>query len=326
MVDPRQRTWPDTEAVPELVAASFFTLSGAGFGEPPRNSFTRRCEAAAAAGFGGVGLHADDLPRTIASGVSVGDMQSVLRINGLELVEIEFLGGWAFGVPENGPLAPTLAGIEAVADAFGGRHVSAGEFNGDVALDTDGALTAAASALRANADRLADRGLLVAVEAFPWSAISNVGVAAELVRRSGAGNAGLMIDVWHFYNGGATLEALDDLPGVGIAAVQLNDGPRVFDDFLRHARAERKLPGRGELDVVGLVRAVQRTGYTGPYCVEVNTPEFPALPVDEAARLAAGTATDGLTAALATAAPRPTQAQPPARAPADRDSMPAPRS
>ena len=114
MVDPRQRTWPDTEAVPELVA-SFFTLSGAGFGEPPRNTFNRRCEAAAAAGFSGVGLHADDLPRTIASGMGVGDMQAVLRINGLQLVEIEFLGGWALGVPENGPLAPTLAGIEAVA-------------------------------------------------------------------------------------------------------------------------------------------------------------------------------------------------------------------
>ena len=32
--------------LPELVA-SFFTLSGAGFGEPPRNGFIERCEAAA---------------------------------------------------------------------------------------------------------------------------------------------------------------------------------------------------------------------------------------------------------------------------------------
>ena len=47
----------------ELVA-SFFTLSGGGFGEPPRNTFIERCEAAAAAGFTGIGLHADDLPRT----------------------------------------------------------------------------------------------------------------------------------------------------------------------------------------------------------------------------------------------------------------------
>ena len=258
-------------STPDLVA-SFFTLSGGGFADPPRNTFIERCEAAAAAGFSGIGLHADDLPRTVAAGVDVGEMQAVLRINGLEVVEIEFLAGWALG--DSGSLAPTLAAVEAVAEAFGGRHVSAGEFRGDAGLDSADALDAAAASLRANADRLARRGLLVAVEAFPWSALTNVGIATEVIRRAGAPNAGLMIDVWHFFNGGATLDQLIDLPGAGIAAVQLNDGPLVHDDFLPHARAQRKLPGEGELDVVGLVRAVQRTGYTGPYCVEANTPEF----------------------------------------------------
>lgn len=64
----------------------------------------------------------------------------------------------------------------------------------------------------------------------------------------------------------------------GTAAVQLNDGPLVDADFLKHARAQRKLPGEGELDIVGLIRAVQATGYSGPYCVEVNTPEYAHFP------------------------------------------------
>ena len=214
----------------------------------------------------------------------------MLRINGLQVVEIEFLGGWAFPSGRR-PIAPTLAGIEAVADAFGGRSVSAGEFRGDVALDTDGRLTTAAAALRANADRLAAHGLLVALESFPWSAITNTGIAIDLLRRADAPNAGLLIDVWHFFNGGGRLDQLTDLPAAGIAAVQLNDGPLVHEDFLQHARAQRQLPGDGELDVVGLIRAVRRTGYTGPYCVEANTPEFRNLPVGEAARRAADTAT-----------------------------------
>ena len=282
--------------LPDLVA-SFFTLSGAGFGEQPRNSFVQRCEAAAAAGFSGIGLHADDLPRTVASGVDAGEMQAVLRINGLQLVEIEFLGGWALPPAENASTASSVRGIEAVAESLGGRHVSAGEFRGDAQLDSDAALDAAAASLRVNADRLARRGLLVAVEAFPWSAISTVDCAADLVRRSGAPNAGVMVDVWHFYNSGAGLDALTDLPGAGVAAVQLNDGPLVHDDFLRHARAERKLPGEGDLDVVGLIRAVRDTGFDGPYCVEVNTPAFRALPVGEAALQAADTATQVLRSA-----------------------------
>ncbi|MET0865369.1 MAG: TIM barrel protein [Nakamurella sp.] len=282
---------------PDLVA-SFFTLSGAGFVDPPRNTFIERCEAAAGAGFSGIGLHAADLPRSLADGLTIGEMQSVLRINGLEVVEIEFLGGWALDRDEKPLLAHTLRAIEAVAESFGGRHVSAGEFSGDSALDSDEKLDAAAGALRANADRLARRGLLVALEAFPWSAIGDIGVATELISRSGATNAGLMIDVWHFYNTGAKPEQLVDLPAAGIAAVQLNDGPRVHDDFLTHARAQRKLPGEGELDVVALIRAVHRAGFDGPYCVEANTAELRALPVDEAARRAADAATELLTAAL----------------------------
>jgi sugar phosphate isomerase/epimerase len=282
------------------LVASFFTLSGAGFVEPPRNSFIERCEAAAAAGFAGIGLHFDDLPRTIAAGVDVSEMRAVLRTNGLALVEIEFLAGWAVNDGRHGGLSPALAGIEAVSDALGGRHVSAGEFSGDALLDTEVALEGAAKALRANADRLAERGLLLALEAFPWSAITNAGIAIDLLRRANAPNAGLLIDVWHFYNGGAQPGQLVDLPTAGIAAVQLNDGPLVHDDFQQHARAQRQLPGEGELDVVGLIQAVHRTGFTGPYSVESNTPELRNLPVAEAARRAAEAANGVLRSAGAT--------------------------
>lgn len=281
---------------PGLVA-SFFTLSGSGFGDPPRNTFIERCEAAAAAGFTGIGLHHEDLPRTVGSGVDVAEMRAVLGNNGLSLVEIEFLGGWAFGDGHRGGVSPALAGIEAVADAFGGRQVSAGEFRGDARLDTEEALDHAAQALRMNADRLAQRGLLVALESFPWSALSDIGIAIDLLRRADAPNTGLLIDVWHFYNCGGHPDQLVDLPMAGITGVQLNDGPRVHDDFLRHARAQRELPGEGVLDVVALVRAVRRAGFRGPYCVEANTPAFRALPVAEAARRAADTATGVLRAA-----------------------------
>jgi sugar phosphate isomerase/epimerase len=265
----------------ELVA-SFFTLTGAGFGEQPRHAFTERCRAAAAAGFTGIGLHADDLPRTLASGLDVAGMRAVLADSGLRVVEIEFLGGWALPA-DPGALERTVLRIEEVADAFGGRHVSTGEFRGDAPLDLD----AAAVRLDALARRLADRGLQLAVEAFPWSALAGPDTVPELLRRAGSPRLGQMVDVWHFLNNGGNPDTLSG----PIAAVQLNDGPRVHDDYLVHARAARRLPGEGELDVDGVVRAVLRAGFTGPWCVEVNTPEFRALPVDEAARRAADAAT-----------------------------------
>jgi sugar phosphate isomerase/epimerase len=260
------------------LVASFFTLTGAGFGEQPRYSFVERCRAAAAAGFTGIGLHADDLPRTVASGLDVPGMQAVLADTGLRVVEIEFLGGWALAT-DPAELDRTVRRIEAVADAFGGRHVSAGEFRGGVPLD----LEAAGRRLEELARRLAGRGLQVAVEAFPWSVLAGPATVPELLRQVQAPNLGQMVDVWHFFNNGGTPDALTG----PISAVQLNDGPRVHGDYLVHARAARRPPGEGELDVAGLLRAVLRNGFTGPWCVEVNTPEFRALPVGEAARRAA---------------------------------------
>jgi sugar phosphate isomerase/epimerase len=277
----------DTRGGHALVA-SFFTLSGAGFGEAPRHSFVERCRAASAAGFTGIGLHVDDLARTVASGLDVAGMREVLADTGLRVVEIEFLGGWALDA-DPAELERTVSRIEAVADAFGGRHVSAGEFRGDTDLDLD----AAATRLDMLARRLARHGLQVAVEGFPWSALAGQTAVPELLRRVQAPNVGQLIDVWHFFNNGGTPETVTG----PIAAVQLNDGPRVHEDYLRHARAARRLPGEGELDVAGLLRAVLRTGFTGPWCVEVNTPEFRALPVDEAARRAATAASAALDAA-----------------------------
>jgi sugar phosphate isomerase/epimerase len=268
------------------LVASFFTLTGAGFGEEPRYSFVDRCRAAAAAGFTGIGMHADDLPRTVAAGIDVDGMRAVLADTGLRVVEIEFLGGWALDA-DPAALERTVERIEAVADAFGGRHVSTGEFRGDAPLDLD----VAATRLNELALRLGRRGLRLAVEAFPWSVLAGPTTVPELLRRTPG--AGQLIDVWHFFHKGGDPDALTG----PIAAVQLNDGPRVHDDFLTHARAARRLPGEGDLDVVGLLRAVLRAGFTGPWCVEVNTPEFRALPVDEMARRAAETATKALDAA-----------------------------
>ena len=214
-------------------------------------------------------------------------MRAVLRHNGLALVEIEFLGGWAFGSGQSGGISPSLAGIEAVAAELGGRQVSAGEFSGRHPARHRGSAGPRREGVRANADRLAQEGAAGRPRVVSVVGARQHRIAIDLLRRAHAPNAGLLIDVWHFYNGGGRPDQLVDLPAAGITGIQLNDGPLVHENFLQHARAERQFPGEGELDVVGLIHAVRRAGFTGPYCVESNTPEFRNLPVAEAARRAA---------------------------------------
>ena len=73
-----------------ILTASYVTLAGAGFTEPPRFTFRQRCEAASAAGFARIGIHLNDLTT-----LKPTDVADILSDNDLELGEIEFFAGWA---------------------------------------------------------------------------------------------------------------------------------------------------------------------------------------------------------------------------------------
>ena len=120
----RRRTRPGLRPSPESspAVASFFTLSVAGFVDlpaTPSSSAVRppRPQASPESGYTPTTCPAP-LPRASMS----PRCRRCCRLNGLELVEIEFLGGWAFEPPDSGGIAPTLAGIEAVAAELGGRR------------------------------------------------------------------------------------------------------------------------------------------------------------------------------------------------------------
>jgi sugar phosphate isomerase/epimerase len=48
----------------------------------------------------------------------------------------------------------------------------------------------------------------------------------------------------------------------------------------------RRLPGEGDLDLVGFLRTLEAMGVDCPVSVELFNPGFQALPAEEAARLA----------------------------------------
>ncbi|GAS99485.1 xylose isomerase domain protein TIM barrel [Mycolicibacterium canariasense] len=259
---------------PGLVA-SYITLAGSGFTEPPRYTFRERCEAASAAGFTGIGIHVTDLDV-----LTPLDVEQILADTGLVLREIEFLAGWIN--PDDGANAQaTMQRVAALAERVGGDHVSAGDFSG-AALD----MKAAAQRLIQLANTAHGVGLRIALEAFAWSAVNTVEKADALLCQADTPAVGHLLDVWHFFNTGADLGTLQHLPAQRIAAVQLNDGPRVYNDFLWNARNTRYLPGDGELEVRGFLDTLAGIGYTGPYCVEVNYPEFRTYSVADAAKRA----------------------------------------
>jgi sugar phosphate isomerase/epimerase len=89
-------------------------------------------------------------------------------------------------------------------------------------------------------------------------------IAAEI----GAGNVGVLLDIWHLYTSGDDLDTIDHLTNAEIVAVHVNDAPVGIprDEQMDLVRA---LPlETGVLDLVGFMKKLIALGYDGPVMPE----------------------------------------------------------
>ncbi|UCH35196.1 MAG: sugar phosphate isomerase/epimerase [Armatimonadota bacterium] len=105
----------------------------------------------------------------------------------------------------------------------------------------------------------------------------------EMVRDVGA-NAGLLLDSWHWYTAGGTLDEIRELSDADIVYVHINDAPAGIgiDEQIDSVRA---LPGEtGVIDLAGFLGALRDIGYTGPVTVEPFSARVNAMAPEDAAR------------------------------------------
>lgn len=98
------------------------------------------------------------------------------------------------------------------------------------------------------------------LEFMPWTDSANLEQAVALVAGAGRGNGCILIDAFHFDRSGSRLEDLRTVEPRRLRYAQLCDvaGPRPDDmaEILRQARQERRFPGDGDCDLLGLLRAL----------------------------------------------------------------------
>ena len=247
--------------------------------------FDARVEAAAAAGFAGIGLLIQEYQRLRDEGRSDAELRAVLDRHGIALAEIEVvapcaergLGGER--TDESVDVACHMAGV------FGSRHLQCmGPY--------EGSLDDAGRAFARVCDRAAEVGLLVALECMPFNNISDAGVALEIVERAGRPNGGLCLDIWHHVRGASDERLLRAVPGERIVSVQLSDGTLAPEetDYIRDTLTNRRPLGAGDFDVQGFLQILRDAGADVPFSIEVMSRELAQLPPREAARILAESA------------------------------------
>jgi sugar phosphate isomerase/epimerase len=134
---------------------------------------------------------------------------------------------------------------------------------------------------------LADHGCRLGIEflgpktlrdGHPYPFIHTLAGMMELASEIGTGNVGLLLDAWHLYTSGGSVDDLDRITAEDIVTVHVNDAPRGVerDQLVDNVRG---LPlETGVIDLPAFMRKLAALGYDGPI-----TPEPFSAPLNEIA-------------------------------------------
>jgi len=124
-------------------------------------------------------------------------------------------------------------------------------------------------------------GLSCDLEFMPWTNVKNLAQAEYIVNQSGQENAAILIDALHFDRSDSTLEQVKALDPKQLNYVQLCDGLAEYDPsdegLIKIARSNRLVPGQGEIDLIGLIRALPKEIMLAAEVPNLVLAERPAL-------------------------------------------------
>jgi sugar phosphate isomerase/epimerase len=143
--------------------------------------------------------------------------------------------------------------------------------------------------LAALCDLAAPFAIAPCLEPMPWTDARNFAHGARIAGNTARPNVGLLVDPIHFDRGGSVASEIAQVPASWIRYVQMCDAPAqrptTLDGLLHQARAQRLLPGDGDLDLAGILHAVPAQA---PISVEIPQQELAkAVPAVARARRAA---------------------------------------
>lgn len=244
-------TQPESSSVPRLAD---FTFSFNCIGEVP---LQERFAAARGAGFVQVGLSCRWMKAWLEEH-SLDELDTLLAEYGLVVGELEAVRVMQ---AEADPLEDVAA---LLAERYRPVRLQAvGPYDGTVE-------EAAARAARV-ADRFAQWGVEVVLEPLPFTNMKTPADSVEICRLAHRPNLSICMDVWHLYRNRLPLSHLDDCWEY-ITSLQLNDGTvesEYPDDLREDCLRNRRIPGQGEFDLVGLLASGLQHRSDLTYSIEV---------------------------------------------------------
>ena len=245
-----------------------------------------RIEAASAAGFRGFGLLSADLPAAEQEYGLTG-IRAMLDDNGMADLELEGIPYWWDDGPRREESDRIRHDLLRAAEVLGARQIKVTPDGDDAPWDRQ-RWAAKFAELAAQAQ---NAGTRLGIEFFPWSNIKTLHDGLQLVEDAGHAAAGVVIDAWHIERAHTPVVELASVPLHRIIGVELNDADsQVIGTLFEDTVHRRRYCGDGAFDLTGMIKALRKAGWEGPWGVEILSVEHRSLPVKDALSRAATSA------------------------------------
>jgi len=276
---------PTKKQIPELIA-SYWTLAGGALPHTDKEystfEFKERIEAAARAGFKGVGLWHADLEHVMKTR-SLKEMKKILDDNGMKYVEIEFLADWFLEGERRREADKRKKLLFEAAAALGGRHIKVGDF-----FKTPVEMPHLIEEFARLCKEAESFGAKIAYELMPFCEIDSLAKARALCEGAKPKNGGIIFDLWHIVKLKIPYAEVWKFPQQYFLGVEINDGylKPPTQDIAKEATDYRRFCGQGEFDVKGFTSLMPTSHYKGPVGIEVLWKDLRSWPLDKAVQTA----------------------------------------
>jgi sugar phosphate isomerase/epimerase len=211
---------------------------------------------AAEAGYAGIELWHDDIDDYVRAGGALSDLRKALDDRGLVVPTTIYLAGWfeSTGDEHRRALDECKRRMEQSA-VLGAPYIIAGPPSG--AAD----YTVGAAHYRKLLSIGREFGVLPAMEFLGFvEQLNTIEDALEVMTRADDEDATTVVDPFHIFRGGGSLESLAQLAERQIAVSHFNDVPAKPARALQHDR-DRVMPGDGVYDLRRYVDLLRQIGY-----------------------------------------------------------------
>jgi sugar phosphate isomerase/epimerase len=229
----------------------------------------RQIEVAAKGGYGAIELWFDDIDEALHQGVTLEDIRRKLDDCGIVAATLIYLGDWFDAAMSDWPKTRALCRhrLEQAA-ALGAHYVIAGPPPGSADLTMGARRFRKLLEVGESAGALPSMEFLGFVEQF-----KTIETALKVIERAGHPLGTIVVDPFHVFRGGDTMESLAMLRGTQIAIAHFNDAPVSPPAHAQHD-GHRVWPGEGHLDLRRYCELLTRAGYHGWLSLELFREEL----------------------------------------------------